>query len=572
MVYDVIRKRKSAREGLIFSPSFIIRIILCGLLIGLLYFTISLYSIIEIQQKTTEKIQVRYLERTYFSYPPFPIHLPFFTNFQSKIWYLTYLKAELFYQETISLCSSLSSSPFCKYFQFINPLSASSNDLFPPDEINDYTQEYFPLFLREEIEMKVQRIEEKMSTFPSLNNSLVFLFGKDEYTKGFIDINFNILLSVEHSEVCGWKSPKQSEETFPLSTQEINDYEIQKIEGITVYAMAPNSDYFQHFIDGLLPKLTQLSLLNHPLFGNPITNSSVKFIVQFHRNHPIVRDILHSFGISDDRIILRDNHKSYLQFDVLIDICQTPFFHPFLWQFAQYSIHQFIPFISSIGNNNQEEFNNIRNNVIMKEYDKNIPYHFDYSLSSLVSSNEEGEMINTLTNHIVIKDKSIPNDHYVNNNNLKREKRYIAYISRNTGTSNRGRIVKNERRVLYTIERHIQQYSLDLELIVYSHSDFENFTKNMNFLNETIAMVGPHGGGLTNIVFTPPDCSLIEFFMVNLDGTNKLEHPGMMMHFQAQLMNRKYFLLRSDMVDDEMNMNVEVGDLKRVLSHLFPVS
>ena len=116
---------------------------------------------------------------------------------------------------------------------------------------------------------------------------------------------------------CGWKS----------NIHDFSKNKVSKISGLqkdTIYVpmFVPEGYTFQHFMDGVLPKLMQIqAVLNW-------TNIKLLFRNAIWSNAPIILDILKALGVTKDRIVVRVETVVPIMFNT----CVTPPVHPFLWQ------------------------------------------------------------------------------------------------------------------------------------------------------------------------------------------------------------------------------------------------
>ena len=89
---------------------------------------------------------------------------------------------------------------------------------------------------------------------------------------------------------------------------------------ILIPLLVPNANSFQHFLDGVLPKLAQVyELLQHP-------NVTIMLYRPWDR---IIEEMLDKLGISDNKVFYYD--RGYYTAQYLINTCITPPLHPKLW-------------------------------------------------------------------------------------------------------------------------------------------------------------------------------------------------------------------------------------------------
>lgn len=116
---------------------------------------------------------------------------------------------------------------------------------------------------------------------------------------------------------CGWKM----DVTVLTSTPKGR---IRRRFKVMLPLLVPQSNSFQHFLDGVVPKLVQVA----PLLDMP--NITVVIYRPWDR---VIETILAKFGITEDRVHYYDN--GYYSADYLINTCITPPIHPQLWRNAR---------------------------------------------------------------------------------------------------------------------------------------------------------------------------------------------------------------------------------------------
>ena len=123
--------------------------------------------------------------------------------------------------------------------------------------------------------------------------------------------------TISNSIDCGWKTPL---EKFNVTTGSVN----KKIHGILCPLLVPDGYAFQHFMDGVLPKLMQAYEFLIP--------EDVKLLIYAPRD-AIIFEMLTTLGFKRSRLVLYQ-HGTY-QADFMIHTCITPPLHPDLWQKAR---------------------------------------------------------------------------------------------------------------------------------------------------------------------------------------------------------------------------------------------
>lgn len=124
---------------------------------------------------------------------------------------------------------------------------------------------------------------------------------------------------------CGW--PADHSKSFPSNAGTTEGH----FKGTLAYLPVPQCMSFQHFIDGLLPKLVQMrDLIAH--------DKSIYYAVDKSFNDKLPNLILQRLGIPSDHVISSDSlpwSNGKVSADKLILSCRVPPLHPKLWQDAQ---------------------------------------------------------------------------------------------------------------------------------------------------------------------------------------------------------------------------------------------
>ncbi|XP_013391425.1 uncharacterized protein LOC106159646 [Lingula anatina] len=116
---------------------------------------------------------------------------------------------------------------------------------------------------------------------------------------------------------CGWKSPFDEIKSENLSSTAAVHVDI------LCPLIVPGGSSFQHFLDGILPKIVQaLDLLR---------NKGVKILIPLSRD-VIILEILEALGIGKDKILFHAGRIYAAR--KMIYTCITPPLHPTLWQNA----------------------------------------------------------------------------------------------------------------------------------------------------------------------------------------------------------------------------------------------
>ena len=125
---------------------------------------------------------------------------------------------------------------------------------------------------------------------------------------------------VIHSDQnCGWQTNQTfAHDLYPPRSR------VRKHLDYVCPLLVPQSNSFQHFIDGVLPKLMQVfHIVNN-------TNLKILLFRSWDRN---IEQMLFKIGISSERIVYYDSGLIFGKY--VLDTCVTPPLHPSLWNMAR---------------------------------------------------------------------------------------------------------------------------------------------------------------------------------------------------------------------------------------------
>ncbi|OAO11834.1 actin-binding protein, cofilin/tropomyosin family, partial [Blastocystis sp. ATCC 50177/Nand II] len=146
---------------------------------------------------------------------------------------------------------------------------------------------------------------------------------ESKYLSGDIDIIENGVAFRQYD--CGW--PADHTKSFPSNAGASGGH----FQGTLAYLPVPQCMSFQHFIDGLLPKLVQMRhLIAH--------DKSIFYAVDTSFDDRLPRLILERLGVPSNHVISSQSlpwSNGRLSADRLILSCRVPPLHPKLWQEAQ---------------------------------------------------------------------------------------------------------------------------------------------------------------------------------------------------------------------------------------------
>lgn len=156
----------------------------------------------------------------------------------------------------------------------------------------------------------------------SCSKDSVLIMQEEKYLVGHLDVIENGIAFRQYD--CGW--PADHSKSVPNGGSAGGHF-----SGTLAYLPVPQCMSFQHFIDGLLPKLVQM----RDIIAN---DKSVYYAVDTSFDDKLPRMILERLGIPSDHIISTYSlpwKDDRLHADKLILSCKVPPLHPKLWQEAQ---------------------------------------------------------------------------------------------------------------------------------------------------------------------------------------------------------------------------------------------
>ena len=140
-----------------------------------------------------------------------------------------------------------------------------------------------------------------------------YIYGGHSHVDGSVEILANVSFSPHE---CGWMTtPKNAS---PLNEGEKPDYD--KVAFLDV----PEGCSFQHFFDGVVPKMVQAMPL--------LSDEDIKLVLPGCAPYPMVTEFLRYFGISESRVI---RPSSRMSARLYYSFCDAPGWHPILWQQMQ---------------------------------------------------------------------------------------------------------------------------------------------------------------------------------------------------------------------------------------------
>lgn len=135
-------------------------------------------------------------------------------------------------------------------------------------------------------------------------------------------------------------------------------------------------------------------------------------------------------------------------------------------------------------------------------------------------------------------------------------KNTILYLSRRKGTIGGGRKVVNEA----VLEGQLKQFAAEhgYQYVPFFHTDYNDVDSLMQLWSSAAAVIGPHGGAFSNILFAQKGCLVIEFLPNGAIFTGSTFKEHLSTYQQAMLLGHRYFAVMSPFTKrDDMTVNVE---------------
>ena len=386
-------------------------------------------SIFEPRIITTPDLQPPYIQRYEYNYPPFLLSPPIIVPSQllslpelSPV-YKSWMEKKVFCDEEI-----------CKY---------------PERYADDYREWTCQHNLRKEnYQLIVNMCDDVSKGIPIYEH---------EYVHGVVDFIEDGIL--DDSYDCGWKSNHHQ----AVLNQQDNDLSFYYVNATVVFLLIPDGYSFQHFLDGVMPKIVQIQTL--------LPDKKVKYVIHLKKRFPIVRELFHRIGITDDQMIMKETFMPFsgrIKAKRLVIPCNTPPLHPYLWQRTQYLLK--LPWLQ-------------------------------------------------------------PNFHV--------NRKIVVYLTRNTGSYNGGRRILNEDELLQAIRPVVELKGC--ELVTFIAKEYKELQSLFDFFSNSVAIFGPHGGALMNMLFLPRNSIVVEMMPNKPEFTEVGKDVHLIMYKQSQLLGHRYF-------------------------------
>ena len=336
-------------------------------------------------------------------------------------------------------------------------------------------------------------------------------------SKEHLDVHVTLLKNgVYFDDACGYNYDEAALRRIFLSPRSVSVI----YEQVIIYTV-PDGWSFQHFLDGIGPKLShsRTYLDKYPqakvlILQGPRFDRSVKemwaLLGEF--SHRSERTSLNSelSGVNESNRIIHYHRSMKVGAHLLINPCRTPGIHPRLWQDAR-SMYWSAADLSR-------------------------------SKSVLSKSN-------------------------------------LIYVQRTAANAkNGGRLILNEEPMIQLLRTYASKHSLTY--VQYDHSKHDDHIgRQVELFYDARIIFGVHGGALSNINFAPSGTIVIELMPYRSDKSslpivcskfdpNKFTPCGGYSYYvQSQLLNQSYWILPT-VVDKHANLNVNLTRLQRLFDLL----
>ena len=147
----------------------------------------------------------------------------------------------------------------------------------------------------------------------------------------------------------------------------------------------------------------------------------------------------------------------------------------------------------------------------------------------------------------------------------------IIYLSRRKGTLSGGRRVTNEGE----LEQHLKQFAQNngYNYVPFFHTEYKTLEATMELWSTAVAVIGPHGGAFTNMLFAPKGTTVVEFLPNGVIFTGRTFKEHLAPYQQAMALGHKYYAVMSQFSKrDDIVVNIhEVLDILNGIQRQFYV-
>jgi len=317
-------------------------------------------------------------------------------------------------------------------------------------------------------------------TFISDDNNRVYLaVPPSTHLTGRIRTVWNGVIRPGHE--CSWRT---SDEEF--SSRAHSERSTTYVNKTLCPLLVPDGQTFQHFVDGVLPKLGQL------LTEAPQTAAAVDLFVVYRPRDAIIYDLLKCVGITSEQLLLvSTGSRQVLEARRVVDTCVTPSVHPRLARRASQLLRAC------------QQTNTTSRAPCCNDSESQRTYHPDDQHRGL------GGGTRYTPHHVCLTNSSA----------------LIVLLTRRW-SRNGGRRLLNENAILeYLVGRFGRP-----RVALFGNRRVDLSTAAQLF-SRAVAVVGVHGGAFYNIVLAPRGCVVVELMpLVVRHGTPVLLPPRRLAH------------------------------------------
>jgi len=306
--------------------------------------------------------------------------------------------------------------------------------------------------------------------------------------------------------------------------------------------LVPDGHAFQHFVDGVLPKLVQL------LTQAPRLAAAVDKFILYRPRDAIIYELLERVGVTRQRLMLvtPDSWQSLEVLEVwrLVDTCVTPSVHPRLWRRAS-------QLLQACYNRSNLGVHQRTGRCLYNESEQNTPTS---DLAGQIGALTEKNGV--IQYHVGSK---IANASAANGS-------LIVLLSRRW-TRNGGRRLLNENAVLeYLVGR------FGLQRVVRFGNERVDLTTASRLFSRAAAVVGVHGGAFYNIILAPRSCVVVELMPLVVRHGHVAAPPRRLAHTvvwrMADALGHTYWRLYATTTSPRSDVTLPIDKLRSAITEI----
>jgi hypothetical protein len=332
-----------------------------------------------------------------------------------------------------------------------------------------------------------------------------YSFCEFDYTAGEVSVLNDVVVAHPSYDMHPCSHGSNVNALINMGRERVEGFQGLKQVKSLFWGYATAAPFFQHWTQNILPKLAQASLVDDSMLATSFSRS--KWVANqelLTARFPIVPAIYDYMGWQP----AMDEGVTPLHVDKLLYSCKSPPLHPVLWRIGQQKVLQ-------------------------------------------------------------IKEKPV------------QERKKLVYCGRNRAalTENEGRRVLNEPELLSLLSEWSRDGG-ESEVVMFDHSVFtagtlatENnkggngqMVKDLvDFWGDARALIGPHGGCFTNVLFMPPNGLVVEAFPLVGGALRTTRGYGHMMYMQSMFLEHEYWMLPSLSSSSTGDFRMEINELCEIL-------